>query len=541
MSETQVPSAEGEAQLSQSGEFETLLAKEYESMKLGFAPRGDVKPAIKNAVQLLAEQALRRTKTPVISDDAIQMVNELIAEIDGKLSKQINLIIHHEKFQNLESAWRGLHYLVMNTETDENLKIRILDVSKNKLAKTFKEFPGKAWDQSPIFKLIYENGYGILGGRPYGCLVGDYYFDHSPTDVEMLKSIAQVSAAAFAPFISGVKPSLLQMHGWRELSNPRDLAKIFDPSEYDEWKSLRELEDARYIGLAMPRFLARRPYGKMTDPVEEFDFEEITDLEGSGEGKTETASGEIARSHDGVATSGADAGASGKKKADSDKYVWANSAYAMALNITTSFKLYGWCSRIRGIESGGLVEDLFKHTYPTADGGEDKICPTETAISDRREKELASIGLMPLVYRVHSDKAAFIGAQSLQKPQQFMDPGATANAELSARLPYIFATSRFAHYLKCIVRDKIGAFQEREDMRKFLDKWITHYIDGDPERSTEATKSEKPLREAHVVLEDIDGKPGEYHATFYLRPHYQLEGLTVSLRLVSTVPSVKRN
>ena len=312
-----------------------------------------------------------------------------------------------------------------------------------------KRFKGTAWDQSPLFKKIYEEEYGSLGGEPYGCLVGDYYFDHTPPDVEMLGSMAQICAASHTPFIAAAAPTLMQMDTWQELMNPRDLTKIFQTPEYAAWRSLRESEDSRYIGLAMPRTLARLPYGAKTNPVEEFDFEEDTD------------------------------------GADHSKYIWANAAYAMAVNINRSFKLYGWCSRIRGVESGGMVERLPVHTFPTDDGGVDMKCPTEIAISDRREAELAKNGFMPLFHRKNSDFAAFIGAQSLQKPQEYDDPDATANANLAARLPYLFASCRFAHYLKCIVRDKIGSFKEREDMERWLNKWIMNYVTADAKAGEE--------------------------------------------------------
>ena len=333
--------------------------------------------------------------------------------------------------------------------------------------------------------------------------MGDYHFDHSPPDVALLGGIAQVSAASHCPFITGGSPSLMQMESWQELANPRDLTKIFQTPEYAAWRSLRESEDSRYIGLAMPRFLARLPYGAKTDPVEDFDFEEDTE---------------------GV---------------DSSKYCWANSAYAMATNVTRSFKLYGWCSRIRGVESGGAVEELPAHTFPTDDGGVDMKCPTEIAIADRREAELAKNGFMPLIHRKNSDMAAFIGAQSLHKPAEYDDPDATANANLGARLPYLFATCRFAHYLKCIVRDKIGSFKEEHDMQNWLQNWINNYVDGDPASSSEEVKARRPLAAAEVVVESDESNPGYYRSKFYLRPHYQLEGLTVSLRLVSKLPSAK--
>jgi type VI secretion system protein ImpC len=483
------------AQGQEFNDFGALLNKE-------FKPKSDhAQEAIQSAVKTLAAQALE--STVVVSNDVVNTISAIIAEIDRKLTEQVNLILHHPDFQQLEGAWRGLSYLVNNTETDEMLKIRVLNISKKELGKTLRKFKGTAWDQSPIFKKMYEEEYGQFGGEPYGCLVGDYYFDQSPPDVELLNGIAQVSAAAHCPFIAAAAPSLMQMESWQELSNPRDLAKIFSTPEYAAWKSLRDSDDSRYIGLAMPRFLARLPYGAKTDPVEGFDFEEIT--EGGDHGK----------------------------------YCWANSAYAMAVNINRSFKLYGWCSRIRGIESGGAVEGLPAHTFPTDDGGVDMKCPTEIAISDRREAELAKVGLMPLIHKKNTDFAAFIGAQSLQKPAEYEDPDATSNANLSARLPYLFATCRFAHYLKCIVRDKVGSFKERTDMQRWLQEWIMQYVDGDPANSSEDTKARKPLAAAEVVVEEVEGNPGYYSSKFYLRPHYQLEGLTVSLRLVSKLPSAK--
>ncbi len=475
------------------GEFEALLNKEF---KVRDAQK---QSAVQNAVRTLAQQALGATQ--LISGDVIKSISAMIAEIDKKLSEQINLIMHHEDFKSLEGSWRGLHYLVNNTETDEQLKIRVLNISKLDLKKTLKKFDGTAWDQSPIFKQLYEAEYGQAGGQPYGCLVGDYHFDHSPEDVKMLAGMAQVAASAHAPFIAGAAPSIMAMDSWQELSNPRDLTKIFQSPEYAAWRSLRESDDARYLALAMPRYLSRIPYGAKTSPVEEFAFEE--DTEG----------------------------------ADHNKYVWSNAAYAMAVNITRSFKLYGWCARIRGTESGGMVEGLPVHTFPTDDGGVDMKCPTEIAISDRREAELAKNGFMPMIHYKNTDYAVFIGAQSLQKPTTYDDPDATANANLAARLPYLFATCRFAHYLKCMVRDKIGSFKEREDMEMWLNKWISQYTCDS--KADELMKAKYPLAQAQVVVEEVKGNPGYYSSKFYLRPHYQLEGLTVSLRLVSKLPSAK--
>jgi type VI secretion system protein ImpC len=476
-------------------DFASLLQKE-------FKPRSDeARSAVEAAVLTLAQQALSQTQ--LIGKDVTKSIQSMIAAIDAKLTEQINKILHHPDYQQLESAWRGLHYMVNNTETDERLKIRVMDISKKELGKTLKKFKGAAWDQSPMFKKIYEQEYGQFGGEPFGAIVGDYHFDQSPPDVELLGEMSKIAAAAHAPFITGASPTLMQMESWQELANPRDLTKIFLTPEYAGWRSLRESDDARYLGLCMPRFLARTPYGANTNPVEEFDFEEDT------------------------------AGA------DHSKYAWANAAYAMATNINRSYKLYGWGSRIRGIESGGAVENLPLHTFPSDDGGVDQKCPTEIAISDRREAELSKAGLLSLIHRKNSDFAAFIGAQSLHKPAEYDDPDATANANLAARLPYLFACNRFAHYLKCIVRDKVGSFKEKADMERWLNKWITNYVDGDPSTSSEETKARKPLAAAEVVVEEVEGNPGYYSSKFFLRPHYQLEGLTVSLRLVSRLPSAK--
>jgi len=483
-------------QTASQSDFNSLLTRE-------FKPKSEqAKTAVEIAVKTLAEQALSTSIT--LADDAYKNIAAIIAEIDLKLSEQINLILHHDDFQRLESAWRGLHYLVYNTETDEKLKLRFMDISKNDLRRNMRRYKGIAWDQSPLFKQIYEEEYGQLGGEPYGCLVADYHFDHSAPDVDLLSSIGRVAASAHMPFITGASPSVMQMDSWQELANPRDLTKIFTQNlEYAAWNSLRQSEDSRYIGLAMPRFLARLPYGIKTNPVDNFNFEETTD------------------------------------GADHSKYVWSNAAYAMAVNINRSFKFYGWCTMIRGVESGGVVEDLPCHTFPTDDGGIDMKCPTEIAISDRREAELAKNGFIPLIHRKNTDYAAFIGAQSLQKAAEYYDPDATANANLSARLPYLFACSRFAHYLKCIVRDKIGSFKEREDMQRWLNNWVMNYVDGDPANSSQESKARRPLAAAEVVVEDVEGNPGYYQAKFFLRPHFQLEGLTVSLRMVAKLPSLK--
>jgi len=479
----------------EGNDFASLLSKE-------FKPKSDeARSAVETAVQTLAKQALANVK--LISSDTVSTIESMIAAIDKKLSEQVNLILHHQDYQKLEASWRGLHYMVNNTETDETLKIRVMPISKAELGKTLKRYKGTAWDQSPLFKKIYEEEYGQFGGEPFGALVGDYHFDHSPPDVELLGEMAKIAASAHAPFITGAAPTVMQMDSWGELANPRDLTKIFTTPEYAAWRSLRESDDARYLAMCMPRFLGRLPYGSKTSPVDAFDFEEDT------------------------------------VGAEHDKYSWCNAAYAMATNINRSFKEYGWCSRIRGVESGGAVENLPTHTFPTDDGGMDMKCPTEIAISDRREAELSKAGFLAMIHRKNSDLAAFIGAQSLQKPAEYDDPDATSNAALAARLPYLFACNRFAHYLKCMVRDKVGSFKTREAMERWLNDWILKYVDGDPANSTEQTKSERPLAAAEVVVEEVEGAPGYYQSKFFLKPHYQLEGLSVSLRLVSKLPSEK--
>lgn len=486
------------AKTAEQSDFEALLKKE-------FKPRSeDAKVAVENGVKTLAQQALEQTA--LISDDAAKTIEAMMAQIDEKLSEQINRILHHPDFQQLEGTWRGLHHLVSHTETDDNLKIKVFNISRKELGKLLKKYQRAAWDQNPLFKKIYEEEFGTPGGEPYGCLIGDYYFSHSPPDVAILKGVAQIAAAAHAPFISGVDPILLNMGNWRELGNPSSIAKIFQTAEYAPWNALRGMEDARYLAMAMPRFLARLPYGAETDPVDAFAFEEDTQEEGEESAGT--------------------------------RYTWANAAYAMGVNINRSFKLYGWCSAIRGVENGGIVEGLPCHTFPTDDGGVDMQCPTEVAITDRREKELSDSGFLPLCHWKNTDYSVFIGSQSLHKPPEYSNPDATANAQLGARLPYLFATCRFAHFLKCIVRDKIGSFKEREDMEHFLNEWITQYVTTDPSASEEM-KARYPLADAKVLVEEIPGNPGFYNAKFFLRPHFQLEGLSVSLRLVSKLPSVK--
>lgn len=481
----------------------TLEVNEFDRLlQTSFAAKTDQRlSAVKSAVQTLAENALAGTTR--IQGDVLSYVEGIIAEIDKKLSKQLNLIMHHQDFTKLEGSWRGLQHLVFNTESDTMLKIKVMNISKKEIHRTMKSYKGAMWDQSPLFKKIYEEEFGTPGGFPLGAIVGDYEFDHSAPDVECLRDLSKIAATAHCPFIAAASANLLNLESWQQLGDKRDLAKIFDTVEYASWKSLRESEDSRFIGLALPRFLSRLPYSTKNNPVDAFAFEEDA------------------------------------SSFDHSNYVWSNAAYAMGVNITRAFKKSGWCAQIRGMESGGLVENLPVHAFPTDDGGVDMKCPTEIAITDRREHELARLGFMPLSHWKNTDYAAFIGAQSLQKPAKFDDKDATANANLSARLPYLFPVCRFAHYLKCIVRDKIGSFKERDEMETWLNSWIMQYVT-DSGAADEA-KAEKPLAGAEVTVQANPEDPGYYRAQFYLRPHFQLEGVNISLRLVSRLPAERKN
>jgi len=486
------------------GVVETRDPDEFANiLKQSFKPRSErAATEVENAVATLVQEAL--ADTSVIKDHVLDTIEEMIARLDQKLTAQVNEILHAPVFQEIESAWRGLHHLVFNSETDAQLKIRVMNISKNELYRNLRLYPGARWDQSPLFKKVYEQEFGQLGGEPYGCLIADYYFSHLPTDIQLMRDLSKVAAAAHCPIFAGAEPTLMGMDSWTELMNPRDLSKLFDTPEYAAWKGLRDQDDSIYMGLCMPRVLARVPYGAKTEPVEEFAFEEDTDA------------------HRG------------------EKYGWMNASYAMAVNINRAFKEYGWCTRIRGVQSGGEVVNLPTHTFPTDDGGVDLKCPTEIAITDRREHELAKSGLIPIIHRKNTDKAAFIGAQSIYKPRKYFGKdgvAATASDNLKSRLPYMFAVSRFAHYLKCMVRDKIGSTKEKDELRKWLQEWITEYVDGNPETSSEETKARRPLSAASVEVFENEENPGYYMARFYLRPHYQLEAMDIGLSLVSRLPS----
>jgi len=432
-----------------------------------------------------------------VSKDTAAMINTRVAQIDELLSQQLDAIMHAEEFQKLEASWRGLHYLVMNSETGSHMKLRLLNVTQQELLTDLEK--AVEFDQSALFKKVYEEEYGTFGGHPYGLMVGDYTFGRHPQDVTLLEKLSNVAAAAHAPFIAAAGPKLFDMDSFTELGVPRDLAKIFETAEMTKYRAFRESEDSRYVTLVLPHVLLRLPYGPHTIPVEGFNF--VEDVDGK----------------------------------DHKKYLWGNAAYATAQRITNAYSLYRWFAAIRGVEGGGLVEGLPVHTFATDEGDIALKCPTEIAITDRREKELDELGFLALCHCKGTDYAAFFGGQTTNKPKVFDTPQANANARISAQLPYILAASRFAHYLKAIMRDKIGTFMTAPNVSGFLNRWISAYVLGNDDAGQE-TKARFPLREARVDVTEIPGKPGAYNAVVFLRPHFQLNELTASIRLVAELP-----
>ena len=456
-------------------------------------------------------EELLKTLTREAMDGAVKWdknlsvtINNAITEIDKVMSKQLSAIMQNEKFQKLEGSWRGLNHLIMNSETSTGLKIRMLNINKKELTRDLEK--AVEFDQSQIFKKIYESEFGTAGGEPYSALIGDYEFSAHPDDLNMLTSMSNVAAAGFCPFISAADPKMFGFDSFTELSKPRDLEKIFDSAEYAKWRSFRDSEDARFVTLAMPRVLARLPYGQATKPVEAFNFEEAgLDSEGR----------QLESGH--------------------TEYCWMNAAYAMGTTLTHSYAEYGWCTSIRGAEGGGKVEGLPSHTFISDDGDIDQKCPTEIGITDRREAELSKLGFLPLCHYKNTDYAVFFGAQTAQKPKKFDDPAATANCEISARLPYIMATSRIAHFLKVMARDKIGSFMEAGEAEEWLNRWISGYVNASPGASAEM-KARFPLAEASIEVKEVPGQPGVFSAIAYMRPWLQMEELSASMRMVATIP-----
>ncbi|MFT5578242.1 MAG: type VI secretion system protein ImpC [Paraglaciecola psychrophila] len=432
-------------------------------------------------------------------------ITNAITAIDQAISSQLAAVMHHEKFQKLEGSWRGMHHLVMNSETGAGMKIRMLNISKRELFKDLDK--AVEFDQSQTFKKMYESEFGVAGGEPYAAMIGDFEFSNHPEDIELLSKMSNVAAAAFCPFISAAGSEMFGFDDYTELSKPRDLGQIFQSQEYMKWRSYRESEDSRFVSLVMPRVLSRPPYGANTKPVEAFDYEEFP----------QTASGQ-------------------SMAVDHDDYAWMNAAYAMGVTMTSSMSENGWCTSIRGAEGGGKVKGLPSHLFMSDDGDVDQKCPTEIAITDRREAELSSQGFLPLCHFKNTDYSVFFGAQTTQKPKVYDDPDATANASISARLPYIMATARIAHYLKVMARDKIGSFMEASDAERWLNKWIAGYTNGNPEASAEM-KAKYPLSESRIEVKEIPGAPGSYNAVAYLKPWLQMEELTTSLRMVANIPA----
>jgi type VI secretion system protein ImpC len=457
-------------------------------------------------LRTLTEQALDGTIT--YSKNLNLTISEAIKQIDAKISKQLSTVMHHPKFQKLEGSWRGLHYLTMNTETSASLKIRVINWNKRELFRDLSR--ASEFDQSQLFKKIYESEFGTPGGTPYGALIGDYEFTNHPEDIDVLRLVSNVAAASFAPFIAAASPRLLGLDNYKELSTPRDLEKIFDSLEYTKWNAYRETEDSRFVTLVLPRVLARLPYGERTTKVEEFDFEEAP-----------------------IDASGA------ARQMGHEEYCWANAAFAMGTRLTDAFARNGWCTAIRGAENGGKVENLPCHVFTSDDGDIDLQCPSEIGITDRREAELSKLGFLALSHYKGTDYAVFFGAQTTQKAKKYDRPDATANAAISARLPYMMASSRIAHYLKVIARDKIGSFKEATDVEAWLKRWIENYTNSNPSPSDEA-KARYPLREARIQVEEIPGRPGSYNAVAHMRPWLQMEELTTSLRMVARIPTLAR-
>jgi type VI secretion system protein ImpC len=449
----------------------------------------------KDLVTEFVNQVLEQGK--VVSNDPVAFINQRIQQLDDLIGVQLNAFMHDPAFQKLEGSWRGLHYLTFNTETSTHLKLRLFNITKHELLNDLEK--AVEFDQSQLFKKVYEEEYGTYGGHPFSCLIGDYEFDRTPMDMELLSKISQVAAAAHTPFISSAHPGLFDLDRWEDLGKPRDLSKIFESLELIKWNSFRDSEDSRYVTLVLPRVLMRMPYGANTNPAEGMSFEE--DVAG----------------------------------ANTSKFCWTNAAYVLGQRINNAFSLYQWTAAIRGVEGGGLVEGLPAYTFKTTDGDIALKCPTETAITDRREKEVSDLGFIALCHCKGTDYAAFFGGQTAQRPKVYNLDDATANANLSARLPYMLATSRFAHYIKVIMRDKIGSFLTKDNVAQYLNTWIANYVllnDDAPQ----GVKARYPLREARIDVYDIPGQPGSYRSVVYLRPHFQMEELSVSLRLVATLP-----
>jgi type VI secretion system protein ImpC len=457
---------------------------------------------VQELLRTLTEEANRGTVT--FSKNLTVTIRRAIEAIDQQMSTQLAAIMHNEKFKRLEGSWRGLYYLVSNSLTGRDLKVRALNISKKELSRDLSK--AIDFDQSTLFKKIYEGEFGTPGGEPYGALIGDYFFDNSQDDIELMRNVSGVAAAAFAPFIAAAGPKMFGFESFEELANPRDLADKFNATEYAKWRGFRDTEDSRFVTLTMPRVLARQPYGHATREIDEFAYEEAPyDAHGNA------------------------------RPMAHDDYCWMNAAYALGARMTNAFSESGWCTAIRGAEGGGKVTNLPTHLFTSDDGDMSEQCPSEIAITSRREKELSDLGFLPLCHYKNTDYAVFFGAQTAQRPKKYDRREATENAAISARLPYLMATSRFAHYLKVMARDKIGSFMEVEDCANWLNRWIMNYVNA-AEGGGQEIRAKYPLRDARIDVTEVPGSPGSYNAVAYLRPWLQMEELSASLRLVARIP-----
>ncbi|MFN3259390.1 MAG: type VI secretion system contractile sheath large subunit [Pikeienuella sp.] len=481
----------------------TLLDQIIREGRIARADAGEeLQTYARNLVQEFVSKVMEKTPPP--NRSLVEYITTIIADMDEQIEKQLNAVLHHKAFQEAEATWRGLHYLVFKAETGTRLKIRVLNVSQMELTDDLDK--AIEFDQSALFKKVYEEEYGTFGGAPYSMLVGDISFGRSTEDFVLLEKMAEVAAAAHAPFVAAAAPELFDMESHRELPLPRDLSKIFESAELIKWRSFRKSEDSRYVALALPRVLMRLPYGPDNgmQKVEGIAFREDV----SNPNTLETHS----------------------------KFLWGNPAFVLAERIAMAFSLHGWTAAIRGVEGGGKVEGLPTHTFKTMNGDAALKCPTETPITDRREKELDELGFITLMHCKNTDYAAFFGGRTTNEPITYNTNQANANARLSAMLPYMLNASRFAHYVKVIMRDKIGSFMTEDNVRDYLTTWISDYVLGKDDAG-QSIKAKYPLREARVDVRPIPGRPGAYSAVLFLRPHFQLEELSTSIRLVAELPA----
>lgn len=480
--------AEGEGAVAEEG---SLLESMLSEAKIN--PEDETYDVARRGIQAFVTEMLAPNRKGERVDKAV--VDAMIAEIDQRMSSQINAILHAPGFQKLESTWRGLKYLIDNVNFRENVRVSLLNISKDQLLEDFEDSPEIV--KSGLYRHVYAAEYGTFGGKPFGVLCGNYEFDTGPQDMQLLQTIASVSAMAHAPFISNAAPDMFGCETYTELPKLKDLQSLFEGPQYARWHSFRESEDSRYVGLCAPRFLLRLPYGPDTVPVKSFNFKE-----------------EVVGNH--------------------DSYLWGQTAIAMCTRIADSFAKYRWCPNIIGPQAGGAVESLPLHQYE-AMGEIQTKCPTEVQLTERREYEMSEQGFIGLTFRKDSDNAAFFSANSCQKPKIFANTpegkAAETNYRLGTQLPYMFIITRLSHYLKVMQREQIGTWKERNDLERELNTWISQYV-VDMENPAPAVRSRKPLRAAQITVEDVEGQPGWYRCGLKVRPHFKYMGASFTLSLV---------